>query len=266
MCTLIAVHRHVPGRALLIAANRDEYFDRESEGPALRAGIGGAIVAPLDLRAGGTWLGLNGSGVFAALTNVRSENPDASRLSRGQIVLSALAEGSAEAAARKLQHAGDGLYNSFNCFIADGRSAWVVVYQDRPRLHALEPGVHVIGNIAADETPSEKIERIQREANVAAELPPDEVFGALGALCGKHGDGTGASNDPLRDTCVHAGGTYGTRSSILVETDLEGRPGRLHYAEGAPCKNPHEDFSALLHELRRMPGYGVAETPTRTAS
>ena len=36
MCTLIALHRCVPGAPLVIAANRDEYLDRPAEPPALR--------------------------------------------------------------------------------------------------------------------------------------------------------------------------------------------------------------------------------------
>ena len=46
MCTLVALHRCAPGAHLWVAANRDEYFDRPAEGPALRDGVGGPIVAP----------------------------------------------------------------------------------------------------------------------------------------------------------------------------------------------------------------------------
>ena len=37
MCTLVALHGVVPRTRLLVAANRDEFFDRPAEGPALRA-------------------------------------------------------------------------------------------------------------------------------------------------------------------------------------------------------------------------------------
>ena len=69
MCTLIALHRCVPGLPLVIAANRDEFFERPASGPALRDTATGPIIAPVDRRAGGTWLGLNPAGVFAAVTN-----------------------------------------------------------------------------------------------------------------------------------------------------------------------------------------------------
>ena len=71
MCTLIVLHRCVPGRPLVVAANRDEFLSRPAEGPAIREGRGGRILSPLDLEAGGTWLGLNDRGVFVGLTNLR---------------------------------------------------------------------------------------------------------------------------------------------------------------------------------------------------
>ncbi|MDH5307695.1 MAG: NRDE family protein, partial [Myxococcales bacterium] len=36
MCTVIALHRCVPGFPLVLAANRDEFFERPAEGIALR--------------------------------------------------------------------------------------------------------------------------------------------------------------------------------------------------------------------------------------
>ncbi|MBC8341124.1 MAG: NRDE family protein, partial [Proteobacteria bacterium] len=35
MCTLIVMHRQVPGLPLVVAANRDDYLDRLSAPPAL---------------------------------------------------------------------------------------------------------------------------------------------------------------------------------------------------------------------------------------
>ena len=79
MCTLIALFRCFDGAPLVVAANRDEFHDRPAEGPALRWTEAGAIVAPHDVRAGGTWLGLNAAGVFAAVTNRPCEAPDPER-------------------------------------------------------------------------------------------------------------------------------------------------------------------------------------------
>ena len=59
MCTLIVLHRCVPGRPLVVAANRDEFLARPAEDMAVREREGGQVLSPLDLEAGGTWVGLS---------------------------------------------------------------------------------------------------------------------------------------------------------------------------------------------------------------
>ena len=79
------------GAPLVVAANRDEYLDRPAEGPALRQLASGRVLASRDARAGGTWLGLSETGLFAALTNRPCPEPDPQRRSRGLLVHDALA-------------------------------------------------------------------------------------------------------------------------------------------------------------------------------
>jgi len=84
MC-LIGLRWH-PGTAvpLLVAANRDEFYDRPTAPMAWWEG--GHLLAGRDLKAGGTWLGLTRTGRFAALTNhrdptlVRPDGPSRGRL------------------------------------------------------------------------------------------------------------------------------------------------------------------------------------------
>jgi uncharacterized protein with NRDE domain len=307
MCTLIALHRSVPGFPLIVAANRDEYFDRPSEGLALRRGSEGWMVAPLDERAGGTWLGLSGprkrrrdgGWVFAALTNLRTANPDPACKSRGQVVMQALEAASASEAADTLSKLSESAYNPFNCFVADAEQAFLVVYDGSPRAHELSPGVHVIGNEDAaalswskelswsqesslpQETPRKtetgKASRVAREVLRSVALTREPRLEALAQVARAHGsrdaggresDGKEATEkgDPLNDTCVHLGGTYGTRSSLLLELSEKVEQSRMYCTEGPPCVNEYQDVSSLLHELRQAPGYGAAEILERNAS
>jgi uncharacterized protein with NRDE domain len=74
---------------LVIATNRDEFFDRAAArmGWWTPAEGGPEILAGRDLQAGGTWLGLTASGRMALLTNVRRPiEPDPEAPSRGAIV------------------------------------------------------------------------------------------------------------------------------------------------------------------------------------
>ena len=253
VCTLIAIHRGARGIPLIVAANRDEYYDRPAEGPAIRQVGGRRVLAPLDLRAGGTWLGINQEGVFAAVTNLRDESPDPERRSRGWIVMDALREPTAALAADMLKALPEETYNPFQCFVADGERAYRVAYRERPRLEELGPGIHVVGNLDPAEEPADKVERIRKRVSGIEELEADKALAELARVCAEHETGGFA------DTCVHlpgrAGNAYGTRSSILFEL-RDNDEGRLWAADGAPCQTEYEDQTALLSELLRQPGGG----------
>jgi uncharacterized protein with NRDE domain len=201
MCTLIVLHRCVPGKPLVVAANRDEFYARPAEGPAIRQSGSGRILAPRDLEAGGSWVGLSERGVFAGLTNLRPiagaqarpslggsndvaigiaggrEVRKANTLrSRGEIVMAALeartAEEAAESLPRMLSRLEEGAYNPFQLCVADARTAALLVYRETPTIFALEPGLHVVGNV--------EDERVASVVNVP-----------LADSCGAMADGTG---------------------------------------------------------------------------
>ena len=70
MCLVaIALGMH-PQAPLVIASNRDEFFNRPAAALA-RWTDGSTISAGRDLQGGGTWLGFTDNGRFAVLTNVR---------------------------------------------------------------------------------------------------------------------------------------------------------------------------------------------------
>jgi uncharacterized protein with NRDE domain len=245
MCTLIALHRCVEDSTLVVAANRDEFLERPTEGPALRDTSTAApdlpstrIVAPLDRQAGGTWLGVNQRGLFAAVTNRRCESPDPARRSRGWLVMSALSEPSARRAAERIAALEATDHNPFNFFVADAESAHLVSCAEKTERFDLAPGAHVIGNAHPDER-SPKLERLRREAEALCAGPAPTVD-ALGRLCRDHG-----GDSALEAACVHAG-AYGTRSSTLLR--VGGVPS-LHHADGPPCTEPYRDLTPLLREL-----------------
>lgn len=255
---------------MVLAANRDEYLDRPSEGPAIREAESGSILMPLDVRAGGTWLGLNQWGVFCGLTNLSGLGNESHRRSRGQVVMSCLAAVSAAAAVERLMALPKDLYNPFNSFICDRTQAFLVSYSGTPDVQELEPGVCVVGNANALAPPVPKVARLQDEVRGLAEGPSENLLEKLGDLCRKHGVGDGA----LDETCVHLADTYGTRSSMLLElgdasgaSALEPRvESRLFYADGPPCSVEYKNLSPLLLEFERMPNRHAAEFLTRTAS
>jgi uncharacterized protein with NRDE domain len=223
MCTLIVFHRCFADAELVIAANRDESLDRPAEPPALRAWHGRTVLAPRDARAGGTWLGTNDAGLFAALTNRPNPHPDAARRSRGLLVSDALAAASAAEAAARLGELAARTYNPFNLVVCDSRDAFVVVYEEKPDVRRLDAGAHVIGNGDPDSRRLPKVARL------------------------------------LESTCIHAG-AYGTRSSTLMRRGSQPGQDVFHFAGGPPCRHAYQDFTPLLAQLDR-PGMraGAAE-------
>ena len=75
MSLLAVLYRLVPESPILVAANREEYYDRPSQSPSIQSGKP-RVLCGLDQRAGGTWLGVNQHGLFVGLCNRRSSGGD----------------------------------------------------------------------------------------------------------------------------------------------------------------------------------------------
>ena len=212
MCTLIVLHRCVPGRPLVVAANRDEFLDRPAEGMRLRSSRTGPIVAPLDLEAGGSWVGLSGRNVFVGLTNLRSASepsvvlePNRNLRSRGEVVMMALEAESAAQASQMLLALEAETFNPFQLLVADGQDAWLLVYRGKARALQLEPGPHIVGNVVDErieaalgdasmnqsesldsESRTRKLTRIrERVEKLMTESSPD-LFEGLAGICREH--------------------------------------------------------------------------------
>ncbi|HEY7920407.1 MAG TPA: NRDE family protein, partial [Streptosporangiaceae bacterium] len=87
MCLLIALSGVVPGVPLLIAANRDEMYQRPADPITVLRPAQPRILGGRDELAGGTWLAVNEHGVVAGLTNQPTEARDPAKRSRGELPL-----------------------------------------------------------------------------------------------------------------------------------------------------------------------------------
>ena len=245
MCTLAIYVRTLPGFPLVIAANRDEFLDREATGPELLASAP-RIVGGRDLRAGGTWLAISDRGAVAGLLNRRTEAlPIASKRSRGELPLLALAADSAAVAARTIQALEGDAYNAFNLLIADRTDAWVAQnHDDGVRLTELGRGLHLVSNLDVNDPTCPKIARSHVRFAAAGDAftrtrDEAELRAALQAIVADH---TLTLDPRLPDAlgaiCVHAG-RFGTRCSSLLFLDDGGRWGHW-FAAGAPCTHAFE--------------------------
>jgi uncharacterized protein with NRDE domain len=253
MCTLIVLDRIVPGLPLVIASNRDEYLARAAAPPA-RMGRGQPpgceFVAPQDLEAGGSWMGVNERGLFVGLTNRPIEQRNPKARSRGLLVTDALAKPDAPSVSGVLRDLAPGTYNPFNLLCADRSRTFVAICsEDRTSVRELEPGMHILCNRDVDDPRSGKIARISKQlAGMALDGPFERLFRALADLLGSHGD----AETPLEHVCIHAPGSgYGTRSSAILA--LGERRWRWWHADGPPCETKYKNYTTLLDDLRQPP-------------
>jgi len=235
MCLiLIAVDSH-PLYSLIVAANRDEFYARPTA-PAEFWSDAPSILAGRDLLAGGTWLGIDRHGRFAAVTNYRQgqREPPAPR-SRGRLVSDFLiTEAEPAAYMERLEREAD-RYNGFNLIAGHARE--LRYFSNREGVgRALPPGVYGLSNHLLD-TPWPKVAagKSALEALVRTDAP--ELIEALFALLS---DRRRAADDLLPQTGLDqdwerllssafiVSDTYGTRSSTVV---LVGRDHRAIFVE-----------------------------------
>lgn len=237
MCLILFAYEVHPSYRLVVAANRDEFYDR----PTAAAGFwrdAPEVLAGRDLTHGGTWLGVTRDSRFAAVTNYRDPRavrPDAP--SRGHLVGDFL-KGSDSPAEYLARVAGGGpRFNGFNLLAGDAGS--LHYYSNRggaPR--RLAPGVYGLSNHLLD-TSWPKVEAGKRAlaalVSAGGELEVESIFRVLS-------DREPADDSRLPDTGVGleaertlsplfiTGPRYGTRCSTVL---LAGRDRRVVFVERA---------------------------------
>ncbi|WP_414672256.1 NRDE family protein [Lentibacillus sp.] len=145
MCLINFHFQDHPNYKLIIAANRDEIYERPTA-PAQFWDDNPDILAGRDLIGMGTWLGITKSGRVAALTNYRDPNEDRSnKRSRGHIVRHFL-ESSIPAADffTKLQNEKD-LYTGFN-FIGGSPEQLYYYSNIQNEMSQVSTGTHGLSN------------------------------------------------------------------------------------------------------------------------
>ena len=68
MCVLALQYKTARDASILVAANREEYYDRPTQTPRIQSGRP-RVICGIDRKAGGTWFGVNQHAMFAAVAN-----------------------------------------------------------------------------------------------------------------------------------------------------------------------------------------------------
>lgn len=263
MCLIFfAVDQH-PRYRLLVAANRDEFYQRPTR-PMDFWAEDANLLAGRDLQAEGTWLGVSRHGRFAFVTNYRDPaNIRADAPSRGKLVSDFLqSRQSPEDYIHAVASRG-AAYNGYNLVVGAGVD---VYYHSNYAgdVQRLERGLYGLSN-ALLETPWPKLLRgkqTMQQLFSAATISPNAIFEALY-------DGTRAPDSQLPNTgiglereralssmFIKTSG-YGTRCSTVLMMD------RHDHVEITERTYNLTDFSyhdqAFQFEIQSAPARGEKE-------
>lgn len=227
MCLIFIALKHHPNCKLIVAANRDEFYARETA-PASYWNDHPQILGGRDLEAMGTWLGITKAGRLCMVTNFRDlRNIRSNAPSRGKLVTDFLLEKvSAEAYLSKVESRAK-QYNGFS-LIAGTVDSLYYLSNYREGIIQLNSGLFGLSNHLL-ETPWPKVERGKyaiQELLRAPTVDKEDLFKVLS-------DETMGTDDQLPDTGVGpelermlspafiTSENYGTRSSTVIVVDYD---------------------------------------------
>lgn len=233
MCLIALAYKTHPEYDLIVAANRDEAYLRPTQA-ARFWGEHPHVLAGKDLEAGGTWMGINKAGKFAALTNYR--DPSISKVnppSRGGLVLNYLTDDYDTETYLKEIDANAGKYMGFNLLAGTVGQLFHYSNQER-KINRIQPGIHALSNHLLD-TPWPKVEKVKNELRkvIAGPFNEEALFELLK-------NDIAAPDETLPDTGIGKkferqvspifikSENYGTRNSTVL---LIHKTGKVYFEE-----------------------------------
>jgi len=253
MCLIIFLYDKHPDFRFILAANRDEFYDRPTS-PLAFWDDTPAVLAGRDLRGTGTWLGLAKNGGIAAITNFREPTlfkPDAP--SRGLLVSDYLTGTKTPKIYLKQIKTIGHRYNGFNLLLGDSNGLYY--YSNKmDKIKELKPGLYGLSNHLLD-TPWPKVEKgkafFKHVLSKEKRINTEDIFSLLA-------DRTFPPDDRLPDTGIGlkweqilsplfiTSDTYGTRSSSIVLID------RSHEASFTERSFIPEESESFKQKTRRF--------------
>ncbi len=241
MCLIVFAYNVHPSYRLILAANRDEFYERPSS-PADFWENQPQVLAGRDLKEGGTWLGITKKGKFAAITNYRDPSAFKSNaLSRGKLV-SRFISGK-QNPSHYLEEISPQVdkYNGFNLILGEDRD--IFVFSNRGEKQKLKPGIYGLSNHLLN-TPWPKVSRGKKMLKAAMDKKGKELEEALFALLSdRHippdnklpATGIGLEWERVLSSIFITSPVYGTRSSTIL---LIGKNNRVKFVEKVFDGNP----------------------------
>lgn len=240
MAILYKTARSAP---VLVAANREELFDRPTQPPKIQSGTP-RVVCGIDRKAGGTWLGVNQYGMFAGVTNRPKTLVSADPRSRGLLCRELLDMRTAKEAVRHAaEELATGFYAGANYICADAQYAAVVYGGSRIQVAELNPGLHLVTNGNLNDPHDQRQEFVRRMLSLHTLDSAVTFLAVASRALSRKPDVSG------RRGVIIAGSEYGTVSSTLLSLPTKFQKSVYQYAPGPPCDHSYDDLSALLRQV-----------------
>ena len=213
-----------PG-SLILAANRDEYYERPTKNMHWWEAEG--VLAGKDLQAGGTWLGVSDDGRFAAITNYKElTNGGGDLKSRGELVSNYIT--SKEVSSKEYLDSIKGInYAGFNLLLGDKEGIHYISNRSE-EIDKLEPGIHAVGNLLLN-SQTKKSVKVKNQFKELLQTNPDED-GLLEFMKDESGDLSDLDIAGFKETEHEEipyrfikSNVYGTRCTTLLTIDPNGK-------------------------------------------
>ncbi len=254
MCLLAIQYRLVTEAPILVAANRDERYERPTQAPTIQPGKP-RVLCGTDLHASGTWLGINQAGLFVAVANRPKTLPTFISRSRGLLCRDLLRASSArQAADTAVEELMTGKYNGANFVVADLESGWAIHGGDEVDVVPLREGLNIISSGDLNDPRDERLQLAQRLLTLQTLDSPVKFLASASKVFSKTANIDGKLGAVMR------GAESGTVSSTLVSLGPKPRDAIFQYAPSAPDRSRYEDFSPLLRDILSR---GLRESKTR---
>jgi uncharacterized protein with NRDE domain len=233
MCLIFISLKHHPQYKLIVAANRDEFYNRKTA-PADFWQDHTDILGGRDLEAGGTWLGVSRQGKISMITNYRDpKNIDPNAPSRGHLVSDYL---NSSTDPKDYLHALEPRakqYNGFNLIVGNTEELGYLSNY-RQGIEFLTPGLHGLSNHLLN-TPWPKVETGKEKMNslLKGSFKPADLFELLyvDSIVSDEllpDTGVGLERERALSAMFIKSPGYGTRCSTVVLVDYRNN---LFFAE-----------------------------------
>jgi hypothetical protein len=254
MSLLAVQYQLVPESPILVAANREEYYERPSLPPSIQSGKP-RVLCGIDQRAGGSWLGVNQNGVFVGLCNRATVKPLFGQRSRGLLALDLLrCTSSRKALDKALLEFGKTRYEGCNLVIADSKAGWVIHSEEEQEVVPLEEGLNIVGSRNVNDPTDERVQMARRLLTLQTLDSPVKFLAVASKVFARSPVGPG------RPSMVLRGKEHGTVSSTLLALGVKPRDAIYQFSAGAPDVSKYEDFSPMLRDILSR---GLRESRTK---